>query len=458
MTTITNAGIGSGLNLESIIQVYVNAEQAPQEAILNNKEADTNTELSGIGKLKSALASFQATVKKLADLKSFDQSSVNISGPDTGAFSVTTSNASNGSFQVEVQQLAQGSRLDSTNFASSSTTFGTGGTLSFAVGSNSVDVAVTSTDTLADIRDKINSATGSIGVTANIINSDAGSQLVLSSATTGSANQLTVTSSGDASLADLSTNLTTAQAAQNGQITVNGAVITNSTNTYENAIQGVTITATKQTTGANTLDISRDTGAVTDLVKEFVDGYNSLKDTLNSVGDPKNGELAFDPLVRQLGSQVQGLLGGVVSGQPDSLNNLYQAGVTFSNDGHLEILSYGLGSGPSGEKRLSDAINNNISQLGQLFAGSNGLATTLDGVLTTYTESNGAIDQRQTSLNDTLANISTQRDDLTQRMADLEQTLREKFNGLDQVVAQYKSTGDYLTSALKSLPSVSSSG
>ncbi|WP_406666979.1 flagellar filament capping protein FliD [Gallaecimonas sp. GXIMD1310] len=457
MAAITNAGIGSGLDLESIINVYVNAQKKPQEALLNKREDTFNTQLSGVGKLKAALATFQETLGKLADAASFDQSKVDITGPDTNAFSVTTTNASNGSFQVEVGQLATGSRLASTNFASSATTFGTGGSLSFQVGSNSVNVAVSSTDSLVDIRDNINSQANSLGVTANIINSDSGSQLVLSSSTTGAANQLSVSYTGDASLADLSTNLVSQQSAQDGQITINGAVVSNSSNIYKDAIQGVTITAQKQTTGANTLTVSRDTQAVTDLMQNFVDSYNSLKGTLSQLSDPDNGPLAFDPLVRQLSSQMQTMLGGTVSGQPTDMNNLYQAGITFNNDGTMSISDVGVGSGPSGAERLQDAINNNISQLGQLFAGTNGLATSLNGVLDTYTQNNGAIAQKETSLNDSLADISKQRDDLELRLSDYEKTLRTRFDGLDQIVAQYQSTGDYLTSALKSLPKVSSS-
>ncbi|WP_115719230.1 flagellar filament capping protein FliD [Gallaecimonas mangrovi] len=467
MAAITNAGIGSGLDLESIIKVYVNAEKAPQEAILNKKEETTNTQLSGIGKLKSAISSFQAIVKKLADAKSFDQSSVNITGPDTDAFTVDTDDASNGSFQIEVQQLAKGTRLAS-NLMTSGSTFGAG-TLSFSVGDKSVDVTVDAGDTLNDIRQKINDASGELGVSANVVNTDAGSQLTLTSSTTGAANNLTVNYSGDTSLAALSTGLNVQQAAQDAVITVDGATVSNDTNTFDKAIAGVSIEAKSVTTGANTLDISRDTDSIKKLVQDFVDGYNTLKSSLDDLGAPgsggdsddavQGGDLAFDPLVRSLKSQVQTLLTGSVAslkGQ-GGIDNLYGAGITFDNQGKMSIASFGIGSGPSGDARLEDAINNKISQLGQLFAGDDGLAVKLDGILDTYSGSDGAISQRQTALNDTLKNITKQRSDLENRLSNYESTMRKKFDGLDQIVAKYKETGNYLTNALKGLPTSSSS-
>ncbi|MED5526708.1 MAG: flagellar filament capping protein FliD [Pseudomonadota bacterium] len=475
MAGVTNAGIGSGLQLEDLISVYVNAEKAPKEAILNQKEETTNSQLSGIGQLKSALSTFQDVVKKLTDPKAFDQNTVAITGPNTDAFSVETNNASKGNFQVEVQQLAKGTRLSSAAIAGgSSTTFGAG-KLTFNVGDKSLDITVDDGDTLSVIRQKINDAGGDLGVSANIINGDDGARLTLTSNTTGSANNLTVTSTGDASLSALSTGLSVTQAAQDAVITVDGTTISSDTNTFKDAIAGVTLTAKAVTTGANTLDVSRDTDGIKSMIKDFVDGYNALKASLDTLGAPGSGgdgddsvaggALAFDPLVRSIKNQTQNALTGSIEALSGGMDSLYKVGITFDNSGKMEILSYGIGNGPSGEDRLTDAINNNAAQLGELFARNNptgndskdkGFAVKLDEILTSYTEPKGAIAERQGSLNDTLKSISQQRDDLTLRLSNYEATMRAQFDALDQIVAQYQSTGDYLTSALASLPSVKS--
>ena len=63
---ITQAGIGSGLDLEALIEAFVTAESVPTEIRLQEKEDRINTELSGIGSFKSALSTFQTAAEKLS--------------------------------------------------------------------------------------------------------------------------------------------------------------------------------------------------------------------------------------------------------------------------------------------------------------------------------------------------------------------------------------------------------
>ena len=157
---ITSAGIGSGLDLEGIIESFVTARSVPQEVRLQEKEDLLKTELSGIGQFKSALSNFDSILKELAKPDAFNKQVVNSSTDD-----ITVSSngfASSGSFSVEVMQLAQGSRLQSTAVASSSATVGSG-TLTLTAGTNTFDVAIDATDTLSEIRDKVNAQSENFG-------------------------------------------------------------------------------------------------------------------------------------------------------------------------------------------------------------------------------------------------------------------------------------------------------
>ncbi|MCW8833382.1 MAG: hypothetical protein OQK03_08705, partial [Colwellia sp.] len=124
MPNITSLGIGSGLDLEGIVTAFIDAEAIPTEIRLQEKEERLNVELSGIGSFKSALSTFNTTLEKLAKDDAFNQQTIAVSTEDV---SVTTNGfASNGEFSIEVQQLAQGSRLKSAAFASSADTVGSG--------------------------------------------------------------------------------------------------------------------------------------------------------------------------------------------------------------------------------------------------------------------------------------------------------------------------------------------
>ena len=67
MATITAAGIGSGLDVNGILEQIVAAERAPTENRLNAKEAILQAELTAFGTLKGAVSSFQSSLVKLKE-------------------------------------------------------------------------------------------------------------------------------------------------------------------------------------------------------------------------------------------------------------------------------------------------------------------------------------------------------------------------------------------------------
>ncbi len=445
---ITSAGIGSGLDLESIITAFVTAESVPTEIRLQEKEERLNLELSGIGSFKSALSSFQSVIDKLKSADAFSEQILDVSTDDV---SITTNgSASNGSFSIDVQQLAQGSRLQSASIASSTSLIGSG-TLTFSAGSNTFDVAIDGTDDLSAIRDKINAESANFGVTANIINSDGEAHLVYKSSITGDANNLTITTS-DASLASISTNTTQDpinDIAKSAIVLVDGFTVTSDTNELKNVIEDVTIVANKVSTSATTLDISQNQAVANELIQEFVDGYNALAENMLGLGAPKAGRLAFDPDLRSMKSQLNDILINSVSGMSGSIDSLSDIGVSVDRYGKLEISSVGIGSLDSGKQQLADAIENNLDQVGELFASPDGIVSQLTTLIDNYIDSDGTLTKRQTSLNKGLSSISDEYDDLETRLRSYEDTLRKRFSFLDSTVAGYDATAAFLESALK---------
>ena len=69
MTSITAAGTGSGLDIETIIETLTEAERAPTESRLATREIEIQADISAYGSLKSALTDFQAAFSGLSSLK-----------------------------------------------------------------------------------------------------------------------------------------------------------------------------------------------------------------------------------------------------------------------------------------------------------------------------------------------------------------------------------------------------
>ena len=337
MANITSLGVGSGIDLESIVKAFIDAEAVPKEIRLQKKEEKLTLELSGLGSFKSSLSTFDNILKKLTASDAFNKQLIEVSTDDVSVES--NGFASNGNFNVEVETLAQGSRLQSQTFASSANTVGSG-TLTFGAGADSFDVTIGAADDLSVIRDKINEQSGNFGVTANIINTDAGSFLVFNSEITGAANNLTVTNS-NASLDSISTNNSIEQAAQDAVIYVDGNKITNSSNEFKDVIEDVTITAKKVNLGTPAvLSIAQDSENGTKLITEFVDGFNALINNLVGLGAPKQGRLAFDPNLRQIKQQLTDMVINNVPGMTGGIEALNAIGIDITRTGTLEISSF----------------------------------------------------------------------------------------------------------------------
>jgi flagellar hook-associated protein 2 len=454
MANITSLGIGSGLQLESIVEAYINAEAVPQEVRLQEKEERLGLELSGVGSFKSSLSSFNDILKKLTEADAFNKQIVSSSST---AIDVTSNGfASNGSFNIEVNQLATGTRLNSQTFSSSSDPNVVGsGTLTFANGTDTFDVDIDDADNLSAVRDKINAQSENFGVTANIINNGTDSFLVFDSQVTGLANALTISTS-DASLDAMSTNNAPVTAAQDAKITIDGTLISSSTNEFKNTIEDVTITAKELTTVSNPaeLSIAQDKESGTELIDEFISGYNTLVNDLTGLGAAKQGRLAFDPNVRQIRRQLADIAIQAVSGLSGSLGGLTDIGLELNRSGLLEKSTFTSTNIPSGQERLDNALENNLSDLGELFASSNGIATQMADMIDGYIASDGVLTQRQTTLNERVSGIKDEWTELETRLRTYEETLRKQFSFLDATVSQYNSTATWLTSAL-ALPKAS---
>lgn len=445
---ITQAGIGSGLDLESIIEAFVTAESVPQEIRLQEKEDRYKTELSGIGSLKSALSTFQSVANKLKDISDFNQQTVTASGDN---FSATTNGfATSGSFEIEVLKLAKATKIQTSNFADSATTVGAG-TLTFnSANGDTFDVTIDAADDLSTIRDKINQGTGNFGVNVTLVNSDSGTFLTYSASKTGTDNALTVTS-GDAALSGLSTTATESVVADNAVIEIDGNVITNSTNEFKNNIEDVTIVVSKVSDVGvtSTLDVTQDTSVANTLITDFVAGYNALIENMVGLGAPVQGRLAFDADLRSMRGQLSNVAINLVpSLSGNSLQSLNDIGVSFNKDGRLEISTVATGSLKSGADKLSDAISNDINGVGEIFASTDGIVSQLTALIDNYNGGDGTLTKRQTTLNANLTEIKDEYTALQARLRSYEDTLRKRFSFLDSTVAQFSATGDFLKTAL----------
>ena len=102
MATISSAGIGSGLDVNSIITQLMAIEQKPLTT-LQTKATTLQSTVSEYGKIKSAVSTLRDLASRLASATTWAQTTSNTSGT---AVSASTNGSAAGTYSVEVQQLA----------------------------------------------------------------------------------------------------------------------------------------------------------------------------------------------------------------------------------------------------------------------------------------------------------------------------------------------------------------
>ena len=208
MATISSPGIGSGLDVRSIITQLMAIERQPKDKLAADA-TKIQTQISEVGKISSAVAKLRDLSAKLSASSFWQQTSA---ASSNAAVSVSTnSNALAAAYAVQVQQLASAQSLVAGHTFAASTAAVGSGTLTLELGTwgtgqssfaprlpasaaSSVDINVLATDTVETLRDKIN-ASGA-AVAASVMTDATGARLVLRSKETGLSNGFRVQTSG----------------------------------------------------------------------------------------------------------------------------------------------------------------------------------------------------------------------------------------------------------------------
>ena len=437
MATITAPGIGSGLDVNSIITQLMALERRPLDA-LDSRKSQVNSQISAYGKLKSALATFQSAMSKLASADKFQI--FKASSANEAVLTATAGpGAAAGTIDVLVTRLAARHKLASNAFASSTSAVGTG-TLLIAVGGESFEVSTAAgNDTLAALRDAINSAPDNTGVTATILSGVDGARLILTAKESGTANALTLSGSLATALG-----VTEVAAASDAILKVDGFDVVSESNQVTGVVAGVTLNlkaVSPDPQVATTISFDRDDEAIQKSVQEFADAFNAVRDTIAGL---RKKELSGDFSLTSIENSLVGILGNGAELPGAAFSYLAEIGVSLDKNGKLQVDA----------TRLANSMNVDFSGVTKLFAdGTEGFAKRLSDLAGQLISVDGVLAQREEGLNTRIRSMTSQRDQIERRLAITEQRLRAQFTALDTLVAQMQSTSAFLTQRLSSLNS-----
>lgn len=447
---LTSMGVGSGIDVDSLVTNLVNARKAPQQNQITSQAASANTQLSALGQTSAALSALQSAMASLTDGSAFSARTVGSS--DATVLGATSSGSPvSGSYNIVVDHLATSLKATSAAFADANTAAGTG-TLTLTVDGQSMNLTLdSSNNTLAGIRDAINKASDNPGVAATIVTGTDGAHLVLSGTRTGAANGFSITSSGgDGGLAAFNydvnassgNGLSVITAAQDAAFSIDGLPASSAGNTVSTAIDGVTLSLVKA--GSSTLNVTNDGSKATSALNNLVNTYNSFIGiyqnlTKYDATSGTAGAMIGDATLNSINATLSRIVGGTANG-----TTLSAIGISLQVDGTLKVDS----------AKLADALSDGGKKVGDLFAGSDGFAAKLNGQLDQWVSSTGTIASRTGSLAEQLNDLKSQQSALDDRMASLTARYQAQFTALDSLMSKLNSTSSYLQQQFDALNNI----
>lgn len=437
---ITAAGVGSGLDIESIVSQLMNIERQPLVA-LQRKTSDTKAQISSYGALKSTMSTFQDAMKDLGTLDAFRKFATNSS--DEGVLMATADkDGAAGIYNVDVSRLAQNHKLGSNEFAATDTFGGKNNdALTLTVGADSVTIDLSTEQTLSGIRDAINSASDNPGVTATILNTGDGNQrLILTADESGYDSRVELSYGGKIKANTFGFSVTNRDSEGavltdltdlDAEYSIDGFALTASSNKVTGALDGLSLEL--KGVGSSVLAVNRDDESIQESAKAFVDAYNEV---LNKISELSEGELSGDSTLRGIVRSMRNTLNTAPVGLTGSFNALSQMGIkTNADTGLLEF----------NENDFGKALDTDFSSVAQVFANNNqGYAFRFEAMADRLLDLEGPLDSRVDTLNDRVRSFGRDEERMEYRLERKEAALRRQYSALDSLVGSLQSTSTFL--------------
>ena len=459
MATISSPGIGSGLDIKSIVAQLIALEKQPLTA-MKVQAATVDAKISSFGQTKSMVSALSDAASALNSLTTFNAVTTTSSNTAVATATAIGGTAVN-SFTVKVDSLAKAQSTASAALLPVGGALGAGtlrlqlgrwtvvpASFTPQVGVAPVDITVSASDTITDVASKINGAKA--GVSATVLNDASGQRLLLRSTSTGEAAgfQLSVLTDADGAPTDSQglsravVGTTVPQYGADAKIQVNGVPVSSSSNTFNDVVSGVTVTAVAPNDAAVDVTVAPDRSAVANAINKFVTAYNAINDSLNEQTkyDPATktaGLLQGDPIAIGLQNALRGILQSTTAGS--AYKRLADIGITQALGGDLVVdntkLNAALANGDE-VKKLFKADNGN--------AATNGVAVKFKAFTAGLLSVSGLFSSTDASLKRSLAANAKDQNKLNAKITRDEAALNQRYSALDVQLSSLNALNAYV--------------
>lgn len=470
-STTTFSGLATGLDTDSIVTKLMKIERMPITRLEAKKTAEADR-LAAYAQFKGTIDNLKSAVSAMTLTSQVKSTSVSVSA---GApFTATSTNASSGSYNIAVKQLAQVQKDISAGWASPTDAVLGTGTFTLTNGTTNTVISVTSANnSLNGLAAAINEKSTTTGIRATIINDGTNSATAYHMVFTGADASTAFSVTSDLKAADGITVIpfttTSAQIAQQAKVLIDGTEVVSNSNTLSGTISGVTLNLNAVSAAAPTqvppyatslLEIKPDTNALKEKLTTFVtsynkaiewilSGYDEFKGSAPKTTDPETPDLLGsvlrgDASINSVKRGLQSILSSVTK-TSGSLSVLSQLGITTNLDGTLT----------QNNTKMDAALQNNFDGVVSLLAGEgsvDGVMKKMNYYLLDVTNgSTGMYAGKKKSYNQTAARIDDQILNMEPRMVKKEATLRAQYTAMEKLVSGLNAQSSFLTQQMDML-------
>jgi len=458
------SGLYTGIDWSQVIDQIIQVEHR-QVDILQTQKQTYQDKLSAWQELNTKLLNLKNQAEALADVDAFNiyTTALTTSSGNAEDYLTATANseATAGTYQIIIKQLAQAKVDSSQSFTSSTDALNLSGTLQLKkTGAASwTDITIDTTDSLIAIKNKINQYTDETGVVASVVQYATNDyRLILTAQDTGTANAFEVntttvaeTTSGLGFWDDTGTTENVVQSAQDAIVNVYGTDATRSSNTITDLIPGVTLNLLQADSNVTiTLTVSRDIDQMVSNIQDFFNKLNEVFTYINNQSSYTEEDESAPPL---MGDTTLSLL-------RNDLRTRVSNGVTWNSTTHY-LFEIGISLDDDGlytidEDTLREALADNFETVRNLFVEttqSTGIAAEMNDFLDFITDeySSGYVQTRMDEIQTNIDNIDERIEEMERRFEMERERLYEQFNALETYMAQMRQTQQWLNQQLSGL-------
>ncbi|AGA88635.1 flagellar hook-associated protein 2 [Pseudomonas sp. SCT] len=392
---------------------------------LNRNESNYKTQRDALSKLRTSLTTFKSAVSGLKTGKATMLVNSATTSQEGYVSATVGAKAQAGSYQFYVEQLASKQQVAVQGLVD--------GALSGTLNLKDQTFNLGAYATLEDAAKAIN-ASADLGVQATLVRSNGEVSLVLTSTESGTANAFAHSLTGTAATTTTLSTAADARIRMGGSFGVGGIELTSSSNTFDNVIEGVSLSVNKvhkDGDPALTLTIDQDKSATKGKAQSFVDAFNALMtsfDSLTASGSDSSarGALAGDSSVRAIEGRLNTLLRTDFGG-----NSLINFGISADRNGKLTIDT----------ARFEAAVAKDPAGFEALFTGKDNLLDSIDKTVASYTSStNGMLKNRMDTLDMNLRRTNEQFDKLQQQYDSHYSRYLKQFTSMMQTMQNMEQT------------------